>query len=101
MVRSYNGVPIRIPAERWQHLVERHPEMQTLRAEVEQTLAEPDMVQQGDFGELLAIRFYQNTPLTSKYLVAVYKEVSTKDGFLLTAYLTSRPSRRRQVIWQR
>lgn len=100
-VYSIQQVPIRISEERWQHIVERHPEMQSLRSEVEQTVQEPDTVQQGDYGELLAIRFYPTTPLTSKYLVVVYKELSKEDGYIITAYLTRRPSQRRQIIWQR
>lgn len=75
--------------------------MASLRAEVEQTLQEPDVVQQGDFGELLAIRFYPTTPLISKHLVVVYKELSETDEYILKAYLTRRPSNRRQTVWQR
>jgi len=65
-----------------------------------ETLAEPDMIQQGDFGELLAVRFYPETPLTRKFLAVAYREVSPEDGFILTAYLTSRPSARRVTIWK-
>jgi len=101
VVRSQNGIPIRLTVERWQHIVSRHPEMGLERERVLEALAEPDMIQQGDFGELLAIRFYSETPLTSKFLVVAYKEVSPDDGFILTAYLTSRPSTRRVVIWKR
>jgi hypothetical protein len=50
---------------------------------------------------LLAIRFYGSTRLTSKYLVVAYREASSGDGFVLTGYLTSRPSSRRAVIWKR
>jgi len=101
IVRSHNGVPVRLTEERWQHIVRRHPEMSNQRELVLETLAEPDMIQQGDFGELLAIRFYPETPLTSKFLVVAYREVSPGDGFILTAYLTSRPSARRVTIWKR
>jgi hypothetical protein len=51
-----------------------------------EALAEPELIQQGNYGELLAIRSYPETPLTSKYLVVVYREVDQKDGFILTAY---------------
>ena len=101
IVRSRNGIPIRLTEERWQHVARRHPEMQSLRERVLETLSEPEIVQQGDFGELLAIRFYPETPLTSKYQVVVYREVNSEDGFILTAYLTSRPSVGRITIWKR
>ncbi|MBC7227592.1 MAG: hypothetical protein H5T61_10215 [Thermoflexales bacterium] len=98
---SRNSVPIRLTGERWQHITGRHPEMARLQEQVLETVAEPDLVQQGDFGELLAIRFYPETPLTSKFLVVAYREIGQEDGFILTAYLTNRPSQRRTVLWKR
>jgi hypothetical protein len=100
IVHSRNGVPVRLTEERWQHIVRRHPEMDNQRRRVLETLAEPDMIQQGDFAEVLAVRSYPETPLTRKFLVVVYREVSHEDGFILTAYLTSRPSARRVTIWK-
>jgi hypothetical protein len=101
IVRSRNSVPVRLTEERWQHIIRRHPEMDNQREQVLETLAEPDMIQQGDFGELLAVRLYPETPLTRKFLVVVYREISSEDGFILTAYLTSRSSARRVTIWKR
>jgi hypothetical protein len=101
IVNSHNGVPVRLTTERWQHIVRRHPDMDSQREQVLETLAEPDMIQQGDFGELLAVRFYPETPLTEKFLVVAYREISRDNGFILTAYLTRRPSARRIVIWKR
>lgn len=98
---SRSGVPIRLTDERWTHIAHRHPEMSTQRDRILETVQEPDMIQQGDFGELLAIRHYPQTPLTSKFMVIAYREVSLGDGFVLTAYLTSRPSVRRTTIWKR
>jgi len=50
IVLSRNGVPVRLTEERWQHIVHRHPEMDDQRERVLETVAEPDMIQQGDFG---------------------------------------------------
>jgi hypothetical protein len=86
IVYSRNAVPVRLTAERWQHIMYCHPEMVEQRERVLETLAEPEIIQQGDYGELLVIRSYPETPLTSKYLVVVYREVDQKDGFILTAY---------------
>jgi len=101
IVRSRNGVPVRLTEERWRHVVERHPEMGNLREEVLETLAGPDMIQEGDFGELLALKLYHGTPLGEKFLVVAYREVSAEDGFVLTAYLTRRPSTGRETVWRR
>lgn len=99
IVDSHNGVPVRLTNERWQHITRRHPEMAHQRERVLETVAEPEMIQQGDFGELLAIKFYPKTPLTSKFLIVAYKE-SADDGFIATAYFARRPSDRREVIWK-
>jgi hypothetical protein len=101
IVHSHNGVPIRLTAERWQHIGRRHPEMETLKQQVLETVTTPDLVQEGDQGELLAIRDVPKTPLTHKYLVVVYREMDAQDGFILTAYLTSRPSAGRNSVWKR
>jgi len=100
IVRSKNNVPIRLTIERWEHIIRRHTEMDGEKEKVLHTITDPDLIQQGDFGELIGIRFYEKTPLTSKYLVVIYKEVSNIDGFVVTAYYSKKPSERRQTIWK-
>jgi len=100
IVNSRNVVPIRLSDERWQHIVRRHPELESQRERVLETVAEPEVIQEGDFGELLAIRFYSQTPLTSKFLVVAYREASSNDGFVVTAYFARRKSERRTTIWK-
>lgn len=75
--------------------------MRPLRQEVLDTVANPDMVQTGDYGELLAVRLWPHTPLTTKHLVVPYREATADDGFIVTAYLTRRPSPRRDTLWKR
>ena len=101
LAASRNNVTIRLTDERWTHITDRHPEMNDQRERVLETLQEPDMIRQGDFNELLAVRHYPHTPLTSKFMVVAYREVSLDDGFVLTAYFTSRPSVRRITLWKR
>ena len=101
VVYSRANVPIRLTAERWQHIVTNHPEMDSQRERVLETIAGPDSIQRGDFGGLLAVRHYARTPLTIKHLVVVYREIGTEDGFVATAYLTRRPSTQRTVLWTR
>jgi hypothetical protein len=75
--------------------------MSTQREQVLETVQSPDYIQEGDLGELLAVRHYPQTPLTSKFLVVAYRELSGNDGFVMTAYLTSQPSARRRITWKR
>jgi hypothetical protein len=100
-VTSVNGVAIRLTTERWQHILTGHPELAGERDRVLQSLEAPDLVQAGDFGELLAIRHWPVTALGSKFVVVACREVDRMDGFVLTAYLTRRPSRLRKVLWKR
>lgn len=100
IVRSRNHVPVRLTAERWNHIVARHPEMADYHGKVLESLADPDLVQQGDFGELLAVREHDELKL-GRFVVTVYRETSPDDGFVLTAYLADRISSRRKVIWKR
>jgi hypothetical protein len=96
---SIKGVSIRLTDERWQHITSRHPELVDQQEKVLEAIANPDQIQAGDTGELLAIRFYPQTPLTSKFMVVAYREISIDDGFILTAYFTNHPSTRRITLW--
>ena len=101
VVYSKNKVPIRLTQERWEHITRRHPEMENQKEKVENTISDPDIIQNGDFGELLAIRLYSTASLMRRYLVVVYKESTDQDGFVVTAYFTRSPSKRRRIIWKR
>lgn len=101
VARSREGVPIRLTRERWAHIIRRHPEMALQRTRVLETLSDPDLIQEGDYGERLAARFYDSTPLTHKHLVVVYREATEEDGFVVTAYFARRLSAERRVIWRR
>ncbi|MEW5768286.1 MAG: hypothetical protein AB1797_11830 [bacterium] len=74
--------------------------MKNQKEEVLETITAPHLIQQGDFGGLIAVRFYGKTPLTSKYLIAIYKEISHSDGFVITAYYATKPSERRKIVWK-
>jgi len=97
---SKNGVPVRITEERFDHISRNHPELKNRLNELAETINDPDIVQKGDAGDLLAIKKFAHTPVKdNKYLVAVYKELTAQDGFVLTAYYTS-ILRRRMVLWK-
>ncbi len=101
IVKSVNGVPIRLTAERLEHIERRHPEMSGEEDRILETLASPDYVQEGDSETLIAIKHFDKTPLTNKYCATVYRELGEEDGFVLTAYLSSRPASWRKLIWKR
>ena len=96
---SKNGVPIRLPDERWLHLTESHSEMAGYYADVLETIEDPNAIYEGGSGELLASRELE----IDKYLVVVYKEVNREDGFVITAFLTRKIGQleQRRKIWLR
>ena len=53
IVHSHNGVPTRLTEERWQHIMQRHPDMETQRERILETLTEPDMIQEAILGHYL------------------------------------------------
>lgn len=97
--KSVNGVTIRLPDERWVHITEEHAEMAGYLYDVLETVQEPLAVFEGNEGELLAVREIE----TGKFIVAVYRETSAEDGFIITAFLTKRGKslERRKKVWQR
>ncbi len=91
VVVSVHGNPIRITATQWAHVTEAHDYMAGNLDLVAETLAEPSRVIAGEHGGLLALRDYQETNISRKTAVVVYRDAP--DGFLITAFLTSRPDK--------
>ena len=63
------------------------------------TIATPETVYDGDAGELLATAAARGP----RVLVVVYREVTADDGFVITAFFTSRVRQieRRRLVWKR
>ncbi|PIQ94701.1 MAG: hypothetical protein COV68_03220 [Nitrospirae bacterium CG11_big_fil_rev_8_21_14_0_20_41_14] len=76
--------------ERWDHIVISHLDMENNQGAVIETTRNPDMILRGIADELRAVRFFPKTHLGPKHVVVAYKEVSPWNGFILTAYKTSR-----------
>jgi len=96
-VFSRNGIPIRLPDERWQHIIDEHAELVGLREEALATVRDAERVLRGNAGELLAVRTLE----PGKAMVVVYREVGIGDGFIITAFVTRRLASldRREQIW--
>jgi hypothetical protein len=72
-VQSVDGVSIRLTSERWMHIVEHHDDL------------------------AVSHRF------APRYLVVVYRETSRTDGFVITAFFTTRIQQieRRRLAWKK
>lgn len=98
-VQSVLGVPIRLTTERWMHIVEHHDDLAGHYHDVLGVVGAPDAVHAGDGGESLAIARWPGRG----HLVVIYREMSSTDGFVITAFFTtrSRQIERRRLIWQK
>ena len=93
---SVDGVPIRLTAERWLHIVENHDDLAGHYDDVLATVEDPDLILRGHRGSLLAVQGSGR----GRYLAVVYRQISLEDGFVITAYFTSKVDRRK-AIWKR
>lgn len=99
--RSKNGVPIRLTDERWLHITSSHKEIDLMDfSTILIVIKRPDVVFQGDTGEFLTVR---KRVRKNDWIVVVYKELGTADGFVLTAYVTTdfRWLLKRKIVWNK
>jgi hypothetical protein len=92
-VISVNGIPIRLTAERWMHIVEARDELAGRAHEVLNAIERPDWITRGYRGSLVAWKGYGRRG----YLAVVYKEIGIADGFIITAFFTRKPIKRKKV----
>ena len=100
-ILSKNGIAIRLTDERWVHITQSHPEITTSDAsQIGNVVKNPDAILQGDTGELLAVKKKGRKNI---WIVVAYKEITSKDGFIITAYITTDYSWlfQRKRIWSK
>jgi len=92
---SKNGVPILLHYERWYHITENHDDLASYYHDILETIENPDFIVRGNKGTLKATKNLGK----NRWLTVIYREVSKKDGFVITAYfLDKRP--KGEIIWQ-
>ena len=81
--RDIHGRIIRLTHERQIHLETDHPEMKDQVGRISETLRSPDRITQSrtDLQAELFYKWYQTTPVTSKYLCVIVK-VLPNDHFI-------------------
>ena len=98
---SKSNLLIRLTDERINHILKNHPELKDCINWITESVENPDFITAGDFGEFIAIRKFDKTPVTfDKYLTVVYKETSKFDGFILTAYFSRTFNQKRRIVWK-
>jgi hypothetical protein len=93
---SVDGVPIRLTSERWFHIVENHDDMGGHYDDVLETIASPEAVMRGYRDTLIAVRGHGRR----RHLMVIYRQVSDRDGFVITAFFSAKVDRGK-AIWKR
>ncbi len=98
VVLSKNGIKIRLSKERWVHIALNHDELTGKVESVLNVVTEPDIIVRGEQNELLAAKRIGKT-----WLTMVYKETNNTDGFITTAFITSRISYllNKETVWKK
>ena len=92
---SKNGVPVRLGYERWYHITENHDELASYYHDILDIIEKPNFIVRGNKGTLKATRNLGK----SVWLTVIYREVSKKDGFVITAYFLDKKPKG-EIVWQ-
>jgi len=85
---------------KYDHVCKRHPEVFGEIDKMKKTLVSPQMVRRSLYDEKvwLFYRFFENTPVTEKYLMVAAKILNDK-GFVVTSYFTDK-AKMGEEIWR-
>ena len=92
---------IDLTGERQRHIENDHPEMAGQIEKIKQTLLEPEQIVRSriDPEVELFYRYYDNTPVSEKYLCVVLKTLIDR-RFIITAYFTD-TVKEGDVLWEK
>jgi hypothetical protein len=97
IVISINKVPIRLTSERWIHIIENHDDLAGYRDDVLSAIEEPDYLIAGYNEAKIALK-----KMERKFLAVIYKEINFNDGFIITAFFTSKIDLSKEtILWQK
>ncbi len=98
IIMSKNGVPIRLTAERWLHIIENHDDLAGYYDNALNAIEEPDYIIKGYKAAFIALKELEK----DKFLATVYKEISKEDGFIVTSYFASKIKLEKEaILWRK
>ena len=92
---SVNGVPIRLTEERWEHILDSHPELASYRETILDTVKDPDYILASRRGALAAV-----VVLGRRAFLHVFYVESREDGFIISAYVQESMNKAK-IIWRK
>ena len=96
IAQSINGVPIRLTDERWEHILDSHPEISSFRETVLDAVENPDYILASRRGALTAVVVLGRRA----FLHVFYVEKSQRDGFILSALVEEKMSKGK-IVWRK
>ena len=96
IAESINGVPIRLTEERWEHILDSHPELASYRETILDAVENPDYILASRRRALAAVVVLGGRA----FLHVFYVEKSRRDGFILSAYLEEEIDKAK-IVWRK
>src|SRR5258708_10281584 len=93
---SVNGVPIRLTDERWDHMLDSHPELCSFREPILDAVEKPDYILASRRGALAAVIVLGRRA----FLYVFYVEKGRRDGFIISA-LVEEKMNKAKIVWRK
>jgi len=93
---SVNGVPIRLTDERWEHILDSHPELASYLETILDAVENPDYILASRRGALAAVVVLGR----KAFLHVFYIEKSWQDGFIISAWIKERMDKTK-IVWHK
>ena len=106
MLYDFQGQAIRLPWERWLHVIDpagAHPYMAAMLSELMETLRAPDIVRRSSSDPdrvRLYYKWFETIVVGNKWMCVIVEFLSGNDAFVRTAYVTDR-LKRGEELWRR
>ena len=93
---SVNGVPVCLTEERWEHILDSHPELAAYRETLLDAVENPDYILASRRGALAAVVVLGR----KAFLHVFYIEKSWHDGFIISAWVKERMDKTK-IVWRK
>ena len=106
VIYDYQGRAIRLPRERWLHIVDpvgQHSYMAAMQSELLDTLRFPDIIRRSRSEPdrvMLYYKWFDDIAVGNKWLCVVVEFLVEDDAFVRTAYVTYR-LKRGEELWRK
>ena len=84
MIKDTHGRTIRLPYERWKHILREHPDVHNLE-ELQNTILHPTTMKPSKYDPVHVVWYYRYNKIRKHYLFVSVKYLND-EGFIITSY---------------